>query len=179
MLPRVSSVVDDEEDDLEPCYRHPKRLTAVYCSNCERPICPDCSIAAPVGIKCPECGTMPRSARAAVPTARLARAIVVGLAAALVFGVVRLFVPIPFLGLIIAWFLGTLVGQVTVWGAGGYRDVVIARAAAAVTFIGFMAPLLAALVPAARFSIGGGDIWFFIAAAAAAYGAYTRAISPR
>ncbi len=37
------------------CYRHPDRETNVACSNCERPICPDCMTPTPVGMRCPEC----------------------------------------------------------------------------------------------------------------------------
>lgn len=37
------------------CYRHPQRETFLSCSECGRPICPDCSYDAPVGQKCPEC----------------------------------------------------------------------------------------------------------------------------
>jgi membrane associated rhomboid family serine protease len=37
------------------CYRHPNQETAVTCSSCGRPICPDCMVFAAVGIKCPEC----------------------------------------------------------------------------------------------------------------------------
>jgi membrane associated rhomboid family serine protease len=37
------------------CYRHPNRETAVSCSNCGRPICPDCMTPTPVGMRCPEC----------------------------------------------------------------------------------------------------------------------------
>lgn len=37
------------------CYRHPDRQTYLSCSDCGRPICPDCSHDAPVGQKCPEC----------------------------------------------------------------------------------------------------------------------------
>src|SRR5918998_1701102 len=40
---------------VETCYRHPKRETGVRCSNCERPICPDCMTSTPVGMRCPEC----------------------------------------------------------------------------------------------------------------------------
>jgi membrane associated rhomboid family serine protease len=40
---------------MEVCYRHPKRETGVRCSNCERPICPDCMTSTPVGMRCPEC----------------------------------------------------------------------------------------------------------------------------
>jgi membrane associated rhomboid family serine protease len=37
------------------CYRHTSRETGVSCSNCGRPICPDCMTATPVGMRCPEC----------------------------------------------------------------------------------------------------------------------------
>jgi membrane associated rhomboid family serine protease len=40
---------------MATCYRHSSRETAVSCSNCGRPICPDCMTATPVGMRCPEC----------------------------------------------------------------------------------------------------------------------------
>jgi membrane associated rhomboid family serine protease len=40
---------------METCYRHPGRETGVSCSNCSRPICPDCMTTTPVGMRCPEC----------------------------------------------------------------------------------------------------------------------------
>jgi membrane associated rhomboid family serine protease len=40
---------------METCYRHPDRPTGVSCSNCGRPICPDCMTSTPVGMRCPEC----------------------------------------------------------------------------------------------------------------------------
>ena len=40
---------------METCYRHPGRETGVSCSNCSRPICPDCMTSTPVGMRCPEC----------------------------------------------------------------------------------------------------------------------------
>src|SRR5918999_1821169 len=40
---------------MATCYRHPGRETGVSCSNCDRPICPDCMTATPVGMRCPEC----------------------------------------------------------------------------------------------------------------------------
>ena len=40
---------------MDTCYRHPDRETGLRCSNCERPICPDCSIDATFGQRCPEC----------------------------------------------------------------------------------------------------------------------------
>lgn len=40
---------------MAACYRHPGRETNVACSNCGRPICPDCMTVTPVGMRCPEC----------------------------------------------------------------------------------------------------------------------------
>ncbi len=39
----------------QTCYRHPNRETGVSCSNCGRPICPECMTSTPVGMRCPEC----------------------------------------------------------------------------------------------------------------------------
>ncbi len=57
LLKAVSKVVRRmSEARTEPvCYRHPDRQTYLSCSDCGRPICPDCSHDAPVGQKCPEC----------------------------------------------------------------------------------------------------------------------------
>lgn len=40
---------------MPTCYRHPSRETGVACSNCDRPICPDCMTPTAVGMRCPEC----------------------------------------------------------------------------------------------------------------------------
>ena len=40
---------------MATCYRHPDRETNVACSNCGRPICPDCMTSTSVGMRCPEC----------------------------------------------------------------------------------------------------------------------------
>ena len=40
---------------MATCYRHPGRETGVSCSNCGRPICPDCMTSTSVGMRCPEC----------------------------------------------------------------------------------------------------------------------------
>src|SRR6476620_5866005 len=42
---------------MATCYRHPSRETGVSCSNCGRPICPDCMTTTPVGMRCPECAS--------------------------------------------------------------------------------------------------------------------------
>lgn len=40
---------------MATCYRHPSRETGVSCSNCGKPICPDCMTSTPVGMRCPDC----------------------------------------------------------------------------------------------------------------------------
>ena len=45
------------------CYRHPDRSTYLRCSNCDRPICIECTNEAPVGQKCPECAAPAAAAR--------------------------------------------------------------------------------------------------------------------
>ena len=40
---------------MATCYRHPSRETGVSCSNCGKPICPDCMTTTAVGMRCPDC----------------------------------------------------------------------------------------------------------------------------
>src|SRR5919109_4052385 len=49
----------------QTCYRHPDRETGVSCSNCGRPICPDCMTSTPVGMRCPECARQSTRVRTA------------------------------------------------------------------------------------------------------------------
>lgn len=129
---------DDDADDL-PCYRHPSRMTALRCTECERPICWECAVQGPVGIKCPDHARAPRSARAVVPTQRMARGIVAGLVVAVVLGSLLAIAPIPFLGLILGIVVGIATVEVTRRASGGYRDPMLTRAAAACAVIGIMA----------------------------------------
>jgi membrane associated rhomboid family serine protease len=64
----------ETSEETTVCYRHPGRETAVSCSECGRPICTDCMVFAPVGIKCPECAGQPRGARRATTRLRTAAA---------------------------------------------------------------------------------------------------------
>jgi membrane associated rhomboid family serine protease len=56
------------------CYRHSSRETNVSCSNCGRPICPDCMTVTPVGMRCPECASERTQVRRAAPGLRAGRA---------------------------------------------------------------------------------------------------------
>lgn len=46
----------DADDDLDwRCHVHPDRPAGVRCTRCDRPACPECAIAAPVGFQCRTC----------------------------------------------------------------------------------------------------------------------------
>jgi membrane associated rhomboid family serine protease len=49
---------------MDTCYRHPNRETGVSCSNCGRPICPECMTSTPVGMRCPDCASQKTKVRA-------------------------------------------------------------------------------------------------------------------
>ena len=72
---------------MDVCYRHPDRETGVACSNCERPICPDCMISTPVGFRCPECAKQRTKVKtmATVETPTLTY-ILIGISVALALG---------------------------------------------------------------------------------------------
>jgi membrane associated rhomboid family serine protease len=50
---------------MATCYRHSSRDTGVSCSNCGRPICPDCMTPTSVGMRCPECAKQKTKVRTA------------------------------------------------------------------------------------------------------------------
>lgn len=163
----------DDEDDLEHCYRHPDRETALRCITCDRPICVDCAIAAPVGFKCPDHGRASRAERGVVPPTRLLRGVAAGAAVALALGYLLAVFNIAFFGIILAWLAGTAVGEVTRRASGGYRDPLLARLASITAAAGILAVPIAWLALGA--SPGQWFVWKVLGAAAAAYGAFSRA----
>lgn len=61
------------------CYRHPDRQATLRCTRCERPICIEDAIEAPVGYQCPVCaeGGQPVRRMADIATAPVTRVLVV------------------------------------------------------------------------------------------------------
>jgi membrane associated rhomboid family serine protease len=66
----MTPMATPEQTQTMVCYRHPRNETAVTCSTCGRPICPECMVFAPVGIKCPECAGLPSGTQKAAVKAR-------------------------------------------------------------------------------------------------------------
>src|SRR5687768_1998682 len=76
-----------------PCSYHPNTMTGLRCSRCGKPICPQCAVRTPVGLRCPDCAGVRGlpTYRTAAPT--LLQAAGVGLAVALGVAVLWRFFP--------------------------------------------------------------------------------------
>jgi membrane associated rhomboid family serine protease len=74
---------------MATCYRHPNRETGVSCSNCGKPICPDCMTPTPVGMRCPDCSrqTTPVRTLRSMAVEPIATYILVALNVLVFFGV--------------------------------------------------------------------------------------------
>jgi len=66
----MAPMATPEQTQTMVCYRHPRNETAITCSTCGRPICTECMVFAPVGIKCPECAGLPSGTQKAASRAR-------------------------------------------------------------------------------------------------------------
>ena len=168
------------------CYVHPGVETALRCGNCERPICIQCMVQHPVGIRCRECARLRRLPQFDVPTAYYARALGAGIGMALA-GAVGLLVLalLPFGGLII---LMGLVGIGYLNGEGISRAVNRKRSRG-LQYIAAGSVLLVYIL----FTVGGGvvfslllnrtvvihtDLFALLALAAAVYMAVSRLRTP-
>lgn len=70
----------------EKCANHPNVETYLKCSRCGKPICPDCVIPTPVGGRCRECAQLRRPPTFQVGAGRYSKALLYGVAAAVVAG---------------------------------------------------------------------------------------------
>lgn len=128
----------------QSCANHPKRLTMVTCSACDKPLCPDCMVFSAVGIKCRDCAKMPRSAVVTLKKGRLLRAVAAGLGAGTAVGFAYYFVlgsiGFFFLFFFVAAGIGYLVGEAVRRASGYYRGLQTAVVAASSTVWAFVVP---------------------------------------
>ena len=113
-----------EEETAPRCANHPNVETLVSCSNCGKPICPDCMVHAPVGVKCRECARMPRSALVRLKPAKAARAIAASVGAAIALGIALAALNgtgFGFFGFIIAFGVGVVMAEIVTRTSGYYR----------------------------------------------------------
>jgi hypothetical protein len=134
------------EEQAPRCANHPSVETWVSCSSCGKPICPDCMVQAPVGIKCRTCARMPRSAQVRLKPDRAARAAAVALALGLVIGVALSALPgsYGFFAFIVAYFVGRGMGSAVKRGSGYYRGQTSAAIAAFGCLVAYISPVVLA-----------------------------------
>ncbi len=76
-----------------PCSYHPNVMTGLRCSRCGKPICPQCAVRTPVGLRCPDCAGVRGLPTYRTPASSLAKAAGAGLAVAVVTAVLWRFFP--------------------------------------------------------------------------------------
>jgi len=104
------------------CTWHPDRETLLRCNRCDRPMCTECAVQHPVGLRCKECVRETRSPLYVVSTQGYVLATLAGLAVGVVGAVVMIFVgAVPYLG----WLLTFAWAGV----AGGAQAELVGRAA--------------------------------------------------
>ncbi len=113
----VSEIMDQSqqrEQEVAPnCHWHPGVETRLYCRDCGKPVCTQCMVQAPVGIKCRECGKAVRMPTFDVQPTYYARAVGVAVAIAVGGGLLwALFIAIfPFFPAIGAMAVGYAAGE--------------------------------------------------------------------
>jgi hypothetical protein len=115
----AGTYADAGPPDALYCYRHPDRETYVSCGRCERPICSTCSMLGPVGLRCRECGTPPRSPLTMFTPAELGAGAAAALGAGSIAGLVGIQV-----GFLLSICIGPIIGGLiaeAVLRATGYK----------------------------------------------------------
>jgi MFS family permease len=133
-----------------PCASHPDRETLVHCNSCGRPVCPDCMVYSPVGVKCKQCAKQPRSALVTLKGRKLVLTIAAAIGAGTVIGFAYYFV----LGLVGFFFLaffaaaamGYVVAEAVLRASRYYRGKETAWIAVGGTVWAFFFPLAASAV---------------------------------
>jgi len=149
----------------------------VSCSNCERPICTDCMVYTPVGIKCPDCARLPRSAIVRLKPNRAARAVAaaIGVGAAMGVGIVLLQGIGLFFALILGWLIGIAMGEVVLAASGRYRGPTTGWIAVGGCIWAYAVPYLIYYgVDLGGVARSANLIWVVFGAAIAGYVAYNR-----
>lgn len=87
------------------CANHPDRETLIRCGRCGKPICLQCQVRHPVGVRCKECAQIRKDPLTVLTPTQYALAFVSALGASIVGGFIA-----PFLGILFAFFIGPVIG---------------------------------------------------------------------
>lgn len=131
-----------------PCSYHPNVMTGLRCNRCGKPICPQCAVRTPVGMRCPDCAGVRGLPTYRTPANSLLKAAGAGLAVALVTAVVWRFIPGWQFYLSLVMGFGTVEAMARL--AGNKRGADLQLLAIGVITLGF---LLSRVLLAQRFGI--------------------------
>ena len=120
------------------CARHPKVETGLSCGKCGTPICPNCTIHGPVGVRCRDCASLRSSPLYQVKPERFALAAVLGLAAGTVVGVLLQVISGAFIYflLFVGPAIGGFIGELILRASGRKRGLKLEILAGASVVIG-------------------------------------------
>lgn len=154
--------------DTRYCARHPKVETGISCASCGTPICPDCMVVTPVGMKCRDCGLQRGGTLFQVGAGRLALAILVSLAAGGVAGFIgHLGFFIIFLGSAYGYFAGTVIMKAAGMKRGRKMEIVAGVGMVAGALAMKLLPALALGAPPMAGLRVLADPWYLVAVAIA------------
>lgn len=106
------------------CYWHPEVETGLSCSRCDKPVCTQCMVQAPVGIRCRECGRAAPIPTYNVQPSYYARAVGAAMAIAIGGGIIW---AILVLVLGVIPFVSTLIAVGVGYGAGEIISLAVNR----------------------------------------------------
>lgn len=107
------------------CVNHPDRETLLRCNKCGKPICLECGIRHPVGIRCRECAQLRRSPLYQVSAVQYAKALGVGLAASTIGGLIMAYMGGIFISLFLSPIIGGVIAEAINWATGYKRGVML------------------------------------------------------
>jgi hypothetical protein len=135
--------IESEREVGTYCYWHPDLETGLSCSRCGKPICSQCMVQAPVGIRCKECGRAVRMPTYDVQPTYYARAIAVAAVVAIGGGILwailnGLIGAIPFVPALIGVGMGYAAGELLSLAVNRKRSRGLAGLAAGSVVVAFL-----------------------------------------
>lgn len=120
------------------CARHPKVPTALSCSRCLTPICPECAVSGAVGFLCPKCGGRALNPLYSVRPERFVLAAVAGTGSGVLAGVLLQAISAFFIWgiLFLAPMIGGFLGEVVLRATGRKRGPAIETLTGASVVVG-------------------------------------------
>lgn len=124
--------------DMLTCARHPGVETGLRCTACGTPICPDCMVETPVGMKCLDCGQLPLPAVYRMGPGTIAVAVGVAAVLGALAGAFLFTWRLGFLAIFLGPFVGGVIGEAASRAAGWKRGRTMAVTAAIACGIGIV-----------------------------------------